>query len=59
MKFTSKEELDIFVDLITRMLEYDPAKRMTFSEALNHPFIKPFIEGIELHLNSNKSLIKE
>lgn len=31
------EHLKLF-DLIARMLEYDPAKRISMAEAINHPF---------------------
>ncbi|XP_033025293.1 dual specificity protein kinase CLK1 isoform X1 [Lacerta agilis] len=33
-------------DLIGRMLEYDPAKRITLAEALEHPFLSPCKEKI-------------
>ena len=28
-------------DLIARMLEYDPTKRISLAEAVNHPFFEP------------------
>jgi serine/threonine protein kinase len=35
----SPRNYELFVDLIYRMLSYDPRKRITPDEALNHPFI--------------------
>ncbi|KAK2755031.1 hypothetical protein FQN54_006559 [Arachnomyces sp. PD_36] len=34
----SDEEHALLVDLLSKMLEYDPAKRITAREALNHPW---------------------
>lgn len=30
------------IDLLRRMLQYDPTKRISAAEALNHPFFKEF-----------------
>jgi serine/threonine protein kinase len=35
----SPRNYELFVDLIYRMLSYDPRKRITPDKALNHPFI--------------------
>lgn len=35
----SARNYELFVDLINRMLSYDPRKRIKPEEALNHPFI--------------------
>lgn len=37
MQGTSEEQRQLF-DLIARMLEYEPAQRITLREALKHPF---------------------
>ncbi|XP_064142904.1 dual specificity protein kinase CLK1 isoform X4 [Loxodonta africana] len=34
-------EHELLFDLIQKMLEYDPAKRITLKEALKHPFFSP------------------
>lgn len=34
-------EHELLFDLIQKMLEYDPAKRITLKEALKHPFFYP------------------
>jgi len=39
-KFGRMKDLTNFVDLVSRMLEYIPEKRITALEALNHPFFK-------------------
>jgi dual specificity tyrosine-phosphorylation-regulated kinase 1 len=37
--YNSQKNYAMFVDLVYKMLTYDPAKRIKPSEALNHPFI--------------------
>lgn len=34
-------EHELLFDLIEKMLQYDPAKRITLREALKHPFFHP------------------
>lgn len=42
----SPRNYDLFVDLIQRMLTYDPLKRIKPDEALNHPFVIGAITSI-------------
>ena len=35
------DEHELLFDLIQKMLEYEPAKRITLKEALKHPFFYP------------------
>jgi serine/threonine protein kinase len=46
-----KEE--IFLDFIQGLLEYDPLKRLTCFDALNHPFLRPLISSQFLHQTMN------
>jgi len=46
-KNVSKEGLD----LVQKMLKFDPEKRISSSEALNHPWIKNLTEGINVDEN--------
>lgn len=39
-------EHELLFDLIHRMLEYDPAERITLKEALKHPFFYPLKKTI-------------
>lgn len=48
----SAHNYELFVDLIYRMLAYDPALRISPSEALKHPFI---VEGDLLHSKTSGS----
>jgi serine/threonine protein kinase len=41
----SERSYQLFVDLVERMLEWDPAVRIKPMEALNHPFLREDIEG--------------
>jgi CDC-like kinase len=34
-------EHELLFDLIQKMLEYDPVRRITLKEALKHPFFQP------------------
>ncbi len=35
------------VDMVQRMLDFNPDRRMTVDEALHHPYMKPFYTGTE------------
>uniref|UniRef100_A0A667XWR4 dual-specificity kinase n=1 Tax=Myripristis murdjan TaxID=586833 RepID=A0A667XWR4_9TELE len=39
-----------FFDLLERMLEYEPSKRITLSSALRHPFFRPLFHSIRFML---------
>ncbi|XP_061042218.1 dual specificity protein kinase CLK1 isoform X2 [Eubalaena glacialis] len=39
-------EHELLFDLIQKMLEYDPAKRITLKEALKHPFFYPLKKSV-------------
>ena len=36
----SPRNYELFINLIHRMLTYDPRERISAEEALNHPFVK-------------------
>lgn len=40
------------VDLFSRMMRYDPAKRITASEALNHPFFFDIVQNNQMQNNN-------
>jgi len=48
------EVLFSFYDLLLQLLQYEPEKRPTASEALNHPFFKLNIPEEEIHFDSPK-----
>ena len=53
------DALDLF-DLIEKMLEYDPEKRMSLSDALDHPYFDRLKPEDKLHrLILTKSQIRE
>jgi serine/threonine protein kinase len=37
---SSIENIDIFIDLLMRMLEFDPKARISAAKALDHPFFE-------------------
>lgn len=43
-KFIYNKELEQFIDLLSKMLEYDPEKRIKSIEILKHPFFKDHID---------------
>jgi len=51
-KQESKEDLEQFIDLLTRMLQLNPEKRLSFKELLNHPFLSAYKEEeVNFHLD--------
>jgi serine/threonine protein kinase len=46
----SQQSYDLFVDLIYKMLAFDPEDRISPDEALNHPFIRSGEQSEVLHL---------
>ncbi|XP_022091060.1 dual specificity protein kinase CLK2-like isoform X2 [Acanthaster planci] len=51
----STEELHLLFDLIELMLEYDPAKRITLQEVLDHPYFDDLAGHHRLHSPLRKS----
>ncbi|XP_038051681.1 dual specificity protein kinase CLK2-like [Patiria miniata] len=49
------EEVHLLFDLIQLMLEYDPSKRLTLQEALDHPFFDDLLGHQRLHSPLRKS----
>ena len=59
---------DIFMDFISRMLQFDPSKRIKIEEILKHDYLKDFYKSSEfqeikktqitlkLHINDNTKL---
>ncbi len=48
----SSDELELFIDLLKRMLHLNPEKRATFKELLNHPFLRAHKdEEVNFHLD--------
>ncbi len=50
----SERSYQLFVDLVERMLEWDPAVRIKPMEALNHPFLREDIEARATTSDSSK-----
>jgi len=47
-KIHTKEHYELFIDLLDKMLEYDPTKRIKPLDALDHAFFKNFLnEGVK------------
>lgn len=40
--FTGIKEVDLLLDLLKKMFDYIPSRRITAREALKHPFFKEF-----------------
>eukprot|EP01112_Ceratiomyxa_fruticulosa_P021672 TRINITY_DN7706_c0_g4_i1.p1 TRINITY_DN7706_c0_g4~~TRINITY_DN7706_c0_g4_i1.p1 ORF type:complete len:513 (+),score=105.77 TRINITY_DN7706_c0_g4_i1:268-1806(+) len=51
------EDLDLFYDLVDRMLNYDPSLRPSARDCLNHPFFNdtPFSPTYHYHTNNNNN----
>lgn len=43
--FQSYTQNENALDLLSRMLKFDPTERISLDDALSHPFLKPFFEG--------------
>lgn len=49
----SVEIYEHFIDLIEKMLEYDPAKRLTPFDALRHPFFQESPDAHQFQLRDD------
>ena len=55
---STSSEASLFLDLIARLLSYDPSERVSAPEALCHPFLAPvFPFGAVLRRHSSASLL--
>ena len=45
------DDHNLLFDLINKMLDYDPAERITLSEALRHPFFDKVPSHLRLDLH--------
>ena len=42
-----EEVYELFLDLVTRLLTYDPTRRISTADALNHPFLAPLRDAAQ------------
>lgn len=50
------EASEEFIDLVYKMLTYDPEQRITAEEALKHPCFRGFEEIYEVRMNKKRSI---
>jgi len=53
-KHLSGEARELFIDLIKRLLEFDPQRRITSKQARDHPFFSINLESIEWKISAQK-----
>jgi len=53
-KHLSGQARELFIDLIKRLLEFDPQRRITSEQARDHPFFSINLESIEWKISAQK-----